>query len=394
LARLFLLVLVLFAPLAHADDHEGTGESRPGIQLFEERNAALKKLAKLALKDTQARIKESLKRRGIDAGALPPIQESYAILVGDFPRADLESDERYEQIRSQIREAALFLQNFFIDTLGQTDGLFQFFELEIGPKQEGSSEPAFQQKAKRLLLKLGKEVRTESELRADWDRGAQLPKSTYVSRAWPFVNPVGEFQTNVKDSLLKNAKKLAREIEELTAASEAPASEGPSPELAQTVRGLLERATQGSELPFAFDLSKLESLSHSQLTGLLKGWGKRLTDTRNVAELSEAVAEGVQASEQAAGSKVDVKIKGGWVAVGNYHNIRVQLGAASPETSNLVKIARPDQDIKADVEGGLVAVYTIDNVSVSVDLKNSIESLALMKTLQQLPSLNGLLKKK
>ncbi|NEO27198.1 MAG: hypothetical protein F6K03_09955 [Kamptonema sp. SIO4C4] len=284
----------------------------------------------------------------------------------------------------QIEATAEFLRDFHIGILGQRTTIFQLYEIEFLVSQN-SKKFTFDFSTGKLLIELPyRKLRWRSDylkypqLRQQWNEGKHLPKTSPVRRLWWLFNPIGEFRSNLKSTLFLAIQKRVLGIDKLLVRFGIQGNEGDSePEPSKVpdsfkegVLSYLKSAVDEEKLGFKLELL-LENYDDQGLIQLLKQFKDNLTSPQGLEEMVDVATFTLKDYLTQEQSNVNIRMFG-FVNVGNYHRIDVDLHLSSGYLQKYVEVIPRKADIKATLFG-FVNVYTIDDITVSPNLHSAVK---------------------
>ncbi len=369
-----------------------TAETSESFQAF------CHKYAYNALKTKDEKVREALVRRQIPLQKVRPLETSYQIeikLGGNISFSPLRN-----LISQQIDAAADFLGDFQIGILGQPTSLFQLYEIEF--LIDRHFKLTFDFCVGKLLVQLPywkikwlKQFLKSSQLRQRWDRGEHLHRFSSLRRLWWLLNPIGEFRSQLKSTLILAIQKSILGIDKLFSQygwveeKEKPLSlPEPTSPFPTSFRSaaLTYLKSVANEKKLGFSLEEgLKAEDESTLWQLLKQFKQNLTEPQQIEEIINVAALTLKETLSQEQSLVNPKMFG-LVNVGNYHRIDVELNLSTGDLKKYVEVIPRQAEFKP-VQFGLVNVYTIDDITVkpnSREVELDFETAALEKALQQL----------
>ncbi len=280
-----------------------------------------------------------------------------------------------EQIARQIESAAQFIFVHHKAVLGKPKGPFQIREIEICPKSTSKSDLNFN--AGKLIIGVpynlvqGYRPWTSDQLLSLWRQGAHLdPEDLVVNRwltrkklinLWSLFDPIGSFRLNIRQSYDQESQTLSQRLGQL----------GTSSSLDHWKNLLWGTSVDPRRIRIANDETLRKIWTEQKSGQLLQNYRCLVANPVTADDLSwgsQAVFEKWMGQRS---NNIDIKIKAGLVAVGNYHQIGVTLSTyqgAYYEYLNTQVGPTESTVLKAQVEGGLVAVFTVDDIKVDVAL--------------------------
>ena len=382
----------------HSDEKRQM-ETLKRAETSEDFQALCHEYAHNALKTKDEKVREALVRRQIPLQKVRGLETSYQIAIklgGNISFSPLRN-----LISQQIDAAADFLGDFQIGILGQPTSLFQLYEIEF--LIERDFKLTFDFCVGKLLVQLPywkikwlKQFLKSSELRQRWDRGEHLSRFSPSRRVWWLLNPIGEFRSHLKSTLILAIQKSILGIDKLFSqfalveekdrlVSE-PEPTPPVPtSFRQAALAYLKSVVNENKLGFSLE-SGLKTEEESTLWQLLKQFKENLTEPQQIEEIIDVAALTLQETLAQEQSQVAPKMFG-LVNVGNYHRIDVELNLSTGYLKKYVEVIPRQAEFKA-VQFGVVNVYTVDDITVKPNfhraLKLDFETAALEKALQQL----------
>lgn len=355
--------------------------------------------AQNSLKTQDREVREALVRRQIPPQKVRRLETSYDIIIKLGNNLNIQPIRKI--ILHQIDAAADFLRDFQIGILGQRTTLFQLYEIEFS--FDRNSKFTFDFSAGKLFIKLPywkaqwfSEYLKYTELRQLWTKGEHLPRLSPIRRVWWLFDPLGEFRSNLKSTLILAVQKQILGIDKLLirfGLLEAEENSEQSGKLSSSIPQSFKQGTIAylksaiDEKKLGFNLEfVLENQDENSLLKLLKQFQQNLTDPQQIEEIIDVAALTLQDTLRQEQSNVDIKMFG-LVNVGNYHRIDVDLNLSTGYLRKYVEIIPRKADIKA-IQFGLVNVYTIDDITVTPNFHSAIKldfkTAALEKALQEL----------
>lgn len=301
---------------------------------------------------------------------------------------DIWWNSHRDALRLQIESAAEFLFEFHKLMMGQSRGPFAINEIEICPKNV--TQTALSLSGRKLVLGIDDyEPMNSFEIKKRWDAGEHIfpeeksftsfftPKT--VSGIWLIFNPIGIVRTNLRNGLREQGSNLKSAIGKYLGL--------PTPNSAEIKNAVLKEIvnTQVNSTAFsqAPEILLQQVVSQEKLINFLKNWQCLAQNL----ELQETLAQGALSAVDLAlkdeKNEIDVSIKAGLVAVGNYHRIGVTFAANAGPYQKFISqpvFRSRSSKVTANVAGGLVSVFTIDDINVDVAV--TILSSSLNKSLQ------------
>lgn len=360
------------------------------------------------LSEQDQRVRESLHRRQITLSKILKLEDAYKISFDIGNNISLNFLE--SQLLKQIEVAADFIRDFQIGILGQRTGLFQLYEVEIAIDNQLRNTLVFA--AGKLSIHipycqsrfLGRYLQ-DQELKKLWNLGKHLAKNSPIRKLWWLFNPIGEFRSNLRTTLVLAAQKQILGIDKLVlkfgladlsdSDAQPPGNmtvEQTSSSFKDSVITFLKASVNEEKLGFNLELA-LQNQDDSTLVQLLSLYRENLTDSAQIEELIETSALSLQEVIHEEQSKLNLKMFG-FVNVGNYHRIDVALNLSSGYLKKYIEIVPRKTEIKA-LQFGFVNVYTIDDITVKPSFHSAIkinfETAALERSLRELSPQGSLL---
>ncbi len=281
----------------------------------------------------------------------------HCFFEGNFDR-DIYWNSHRDQVKQQLEYAARFLKDLHVAIGGDTNQAFVPLQIEICSAKMLGSEFRWQPGGKLEIgipysgIRGGAYVPlTPSQLMAKWTAGEMFigtdPVTSNLKKVWPIVNPMSTFRKGVVKKLKDWSSTLASYISSVGKSNVTA--------LNNLVRSSVDRSMLSYD-PFEA-IKKIES--EGQTENFLNQWKQFATDKENHEGL-------IAANMAAANEKIKVRNQAeGWlVAVANYHRIAVEGSVASGKFTRFLKVDEPrtvDIDLKCK---GMIAVCTIDDVTV------------------------------
>ena len=342
---------------------------------------------------------EALSRRQIPTQKIQPLDEVYQIYLTPGRNIPLKPIKRY--LLQQIEAAASFLRDFQISVLGQRTSIFQLHEIEF--RIEDRLGQAYQFESGKLLLKIPywqisafSRYLNEAKLKQIWHQGTHLTKKSAIRKYWWLINPIGEFRSNLRNVLILAAQKQILGLDKLLGKLDIIEGQKtttlipqsilpPRDNFHQTAITFLKKSTNEEKLGVNLEMM-LKDQNDELLTRLLELFRDNLQDPGQIEELIDVGTLSLQQALTQEKSQVDIKMFG-FVNVGNYHRIDVDLDWSAGHLKKYIEIVPRQVDVKA-MQWGFVNVYTIDDITVSPNLHNAMkidwETAALERSLNEL----------
>ncbi|NEO97532.1 MAG: hypothetical protein F6K58_02230 [Symploca sp. SIO2E9] len=344
---------------------------------------------------------ESLHRRQIPLSNISRLEDAYKISFEIANNISLNFIEN--QVLRQIEVAADFIRDFQIGILGQRTGIFQLYEIEIAIDHHLRKTLIFEAGKLSIYIPycqsrfIGRYLQYQ-ELKKLWNRGKHLAKDSPIRKLWWLFNPIGEFRSNLRATLVLAAQKQILGIDKFVlkfGLADLSDSDAQPPEnltldyksssFKDNVIAFLKASVNEEKLGLNLELA-LKDQDDSSLIKLLNLYRENLTDSAQIEELIETSALSLQEVIHEEKSKVNLKMFG-FVNVGNYHRIDVELNFSSGYLKKYVEIISRKAEVKA-IQFGFVNVYTIDDITVKPSfhgaIKVNFEAAALERALREL----------
>ena len=282
---------------------------------------------------------------------------THCFFEGSFDQ-DIYWNKHRDQVKEQIEFVARFLKDLHVAIGGDTKQAFVPTQVEICSQRKLGAEMRWQPGGKLEIglpystIRGGSYVPlTPSRLMEIWTAGDMFYGTDAVTanlkKVWPVVNPM----SSTRKSLVKNLKSWSSAlIQKIKSVDKGNASA-----LSGIVRSNVDKSMLNYDPLSA--LGKIEQAG--QTDSFLQLWSEFLTNREN--------HEGLIAANMAAASE-KIKVKNhaeGWlVSVANYHRIAVEGSVASGKFSKFLKVDDP-RTVEIDLKcKGMIAVCTIDDVTV------------------------------
>jgi len=361
--------------------------------------ATIREYAATALTNQDQELSASLQRRQIPPTKIKPLAVAYQISFKLSENIALNSIKN--QLLQQIDTAAYFLRDFHLGILGQRQGLFQIYEIEIVIEPKIKYSLKFE--AGRLSIQLPycqlkylNRYFKYQELKNRWHRGEHLAKFSPIRKVWWLFNPIGEFRSNLRATLWLTVQQHIFGIDQLLVKwglldlSEYPSlvqdhGQQKTQSFKDSTIAFLKASVNEEKLGVNLE-TILQNQDDATLEKLLSLFKKNLADSGQMEELIDTGIFMLQEVIQEEQSQVDIKMFG-FVNVGNYHRIDVVLNLSTGYLKKYVELIPRKAEVKA-VQLGFVNVYTIDDITVKPSfhsaMKIDFETAALERTLREL----------
>jgi len=340
------------------------------------------------LRSRNDEVKDALIRRNISPDKVPPLERAYGIVVKI--NDNLAVDRVRGGLEKQIDAIAQFLTTFHIGILGQPTRLMPLYEVELIVEKRRKLKLSFDLGTLTLYLPYGKlrsRYWNEADLKTAWHQGKHLknyyPRS--LRQLWWLFNPVGVFRFNLRSVVVLAIQKQILGIDRLLMQISAPEPEkqGNPSEFKSRAIAFLKQNIREDKLGIDLNIA-LNPYSDRALLQILKQYKENLRDPQNLEEILDAGSFILQDTLTKEQSRINIKMLG-FVNVGNYHRIDVELHLSFGYLRKYVQVIPRQTEVKA-LQLGFVNVYTIDDITVKPNLhtavKLDIETAALEKTLQ------------
>lgn len=283
-----------------------------------------------------------------------------------------------DQIARQIESAAHFIYVYHQMVYGRPRGPFAIREIEICPKSTVKSDLSFI--GGKLIIGVpytlvqGYRPWTSDELLKKWQGGEHLLQDgdifnklftkNKLRKIWTLFDPIGQVRLSLRQSFYDRARGLEGSLKLLSGQDS----------FGRWKQILWDHMLDSRRLRFAHDQALERLFAENKGGQLLKNWQCLAQNPSTAEDFSWGALSVFEDAFNSTNSQVDVTIKAGLVAVGNYHQIGVRLTVSQgpyEEYMPVSLLAPPTSttQIKADVQGGLVAVFTIDDIKVDVAMK-------------------------
>ncbi|MEC4894323.1 MAG: hypothetical protein SAL07_03000 [Oscillatoria sp. PMC 1051.18] len=345
---------------------------------------------KKVLSNFNAEIDAALTRRQVTSSKIVPLESVYEIYVTGEDEIDLNSIQAI--LKKQIEAVAKFLRDFHIAINGQRTSIFQLYEVEIQVKQAIKSNLSFS--AGKLLVQLPywqilifQCYLQNQELKKCWNQGKHLSRKSPIRRIWWWLNPLGEFRYNLRETLFQtgakqvtNIDKLLSNYKQIDVADEITKKDWQSHAIA-----LLQSTIDEDKL--GINVSEICSQQDEEtLARLLDLYQQNLTDPSYLETLIDTGINSIKEAISQEKSQINVKMFG-FVNVGNYHRIDVELNISPGNLKKYIELVPREVEIRA-VFWGFVNIYTVDDVTVNPNIQSSLqidlETAAFERSLQDL----------
>lgn len=369
----------------------------------EELGALFTEYAQDCLENQNHYLHQALSRRQIPPQKIQPLEEAYQIYITPGRNIPLKAIKRY--LIQQIEAAASFLRDFQIGVLGQRTSIFQLHEIEF--QIDDCLRQTYQFESGKLLLKIPywqisslSRYLNEQKLKQIWHQGVHFPKRSPVRKYWWLINPIGDFRSNLRNLLILAAQKQILGLDQLLAKLNLIEGQQsttitpqtilpPSADFRKTAITFLKKSAHEEKLGVNLELV-LKNHSDQLITRLLELFRDNLSDPGQIEELVDTGTLSLQQALTQEQSQIDIKMFG-FVNVGNYHRIDVDLNWSAGYLKKYIDIVPRQINVKA-MQWGFVNVYTIDDITVAPNLHNALkidfETAALEKALNELGLLN------
>ncbi len=287
---------------------------------------------------------------------------------------DIWWNDHRDQIRAQVESAAQFIFEFHKAMVGKNVGPFSIRELEICPQSVVKRE--LNLVGQKLVIGVpfnsvrgGYQVITSDQLLQRWRRGDHLVEEkkaftnvftrNKLTKIWMIFDPIGTLRNGLRQSIASNGQTVLRRLDTV----------GPNPELGNLKNGVIDTVVDKKRLKIATDANLDKLAQQGRLPLMLENWRCLVASLRMADDLSLGAIGTLDKAMRQDKNKVNVDIKAGLVAVGNYHQIGVTFGVADGVYSEYLEkpeVNSSDNEINVKVQAGLVSVFTIDDVKVDV----------------------------
>ena len=361
----------------------------------------LQNYANKRLTEKNNQVRHYLARRKVATEEIQPLQEVQRICLRFGENVSLKNIQKHLVL--QIDAAADFLCDFYIGILGQYTSIFYLHEVEIYVARNISYGFSFTSGTLSIQIpswqiSWRKPYGSYPKLKNAWNQGKQFPRFSPTRKVWWLLNPIGEFRSNLRSGLMLAIQRRILGIDELlvkfglseTEQQEIPVVREDSPSLGSGIIAFLKDLADEKKL--GVNLTKiLQGQTEDSLLKLVKVFEKNLANPQQLEEIIDAGVLSLQEVINKEDSQVDVKMWG-FVNVGNYHRIDVDLNISSGYGQKYIEVVPRKANVKA-VQFGFVNVYTIDDVTVKPNLHRLVnidfETAALERSLRELDLLPG-----
>ncbi|MCP4444467.1 MAG: hypothetical protein GY811_03870 [Myxococcales bacterium] len=354
----------------------------------EERIDDLNVYATKRLASYQCRVDTILAQRG-QVGAAD-VSKTYTMEVGSrelcfndgfgFADFDIDSQERYKDMKTQVDYAAEFLATLHGDADGRPVPFMQ--TLAICPK-EGFGEE-FSLSGGRLFVNvdfaqiIGNSFQTYDarDLLEAWDDGDHLhDQSDKIQLAWPFINPTGTFRTSMRRGTLKTLMRLAGKllnIREKLGGSDSGARSAVGDPGLEARRLIKENVSEGFLLDGEVSLrdtamDAVEAATDDELYCILTEWHGDVGDPERANLADQAGVAAMQGKIK----NLDIDVfQLGFLIHGNSHFIDVDLSGwftqGYGDLTRYVEVLENTKSVNI-VQIGIGLTYSLDDVNVGVE---------------------------
>ena len=363
----------------------------------------LAEYARGILKNRDQQVREALARRQVWTDKVLPLDEAYHIYFQPTKNLALKPIKKY--LISQIDAAADFLRDFQISVLGQRTSLFPLYEIEF--ELSDNLRYSYQFESGKFAVKIPywqvsslSRYLSAEKLKNIWHQGRHLQPKSPLYKYWWLVNPMGLFRSSLRSMLMVAIQKQLLSLDQLfvklgliegeqqttlTSLPSESALDKTDGSFQQTAITYLRKNAKEDKLGVNLELV-LRNQSEKIITNLLKRYKENLTNPDHIEELIDTGTLTLQETINQEQSQVDIKMFG-FVNVGNYHRIDVDLNLSAGYLKKYIEIVPRKADVKA-IQFGFVNVYTIDDITVTPNfhsaMKIDLETAALEKALQEL----------
>ncbi len=370
-------------------DNGGSGQTT-------ERIRSLNDYAQVKLASRQCDIDNTLDRRGELVPGAPNISDVYRVEVGSeeqclnggflFADYDLDTDERYEDMKQQVDMAVDFLARIHEDTGGVPTVLFD--RITICPKEFWGEEMALAGQTLYVNAAFsqfgGISTLDGRELRADlWSPGEHLNQfaaGDALKLVWPLLDPAGTVRSALRHGVAERVGDLVGKLADTLNGEDREGGEDTGGNAHLLKSALMISAIKEHVLdapgpegePSLKDkaLGLMASATDKQIGCVAEEWKAYVEEPQSWTSASEA---GVAALyKEAARNSLDVKVKqSGLIVVGNTHfvnvNLDIFLSSGYEQLERYVEVVEVEQNIEWE-QTGLIVVYTVDDIDISVNV--------------------------
>ncbi|MGB0452400.1 MAG: hypothetical protein ACPGJV_01695 [Bacteriovoracaceae bacterium] len=391
--------------------------------------------------DFQKRYQEELNSHAITD--VPKLSERFKISITGYGECffdnssfNIYSDKNiskgiYKSLKRQVESIADFLHSFAKSTMTEKYGLYFVNSVEICADFESELEsPQISYSSGTLRLTLPYDpaaflwtnfpsVTTLSaqDLLDEWNSGiaitGSLPEEMDslklkigASVLWKLVNPIGEFQRRLRQSLHNNAREKRETLQRVDYKNESHMSD-----IRSALKGKYIELNE--KLDLQFDPSSVDEMTSEDIESVMSLWVKNLNSNDTTYEATSAL---VRSMTQADDTTYDLDQSGANINVANYKRVGVvanlahsqyyqQLLHIVPNKKNFtIKQTAPEEKAKfstwfggelgAGLLGGLVGkiggeanvnIFLVDDVNVHANLyiADTVQSVALIKAVKE-----------
>jgi len=339
--------------------------STPSVSLADDAKT-LQSLDEYALKrfiDTKERVHEDLKVLDVDVAGLRPTEDSYSIHAERFTKKDLARSRSYDQMTRQVDEIVTFINKLYVAGQGDPDNL-TIRHVTLMPVSEVPGRRTLVQTGHTLTIGLprwwfyGFDVHSAEDLRDWFDRGVHLDKGSKLRKYWPYLNPVGNFRTQLHQSILKAGKVVGARLGDI---HKRFSKSNDRDALLSEIMEIIETESSLSPSEKEKLIKQLHEKSMKELLAFVSDWKSYIADPSNVRvdlELSDG--------------SIDQKTKSRFYnfSMGASHSntkrvwVTVRLSTGGTRRP-AVAPTRMEDDHKVVQVGLLWSVHTVDDIRVN-----------------------------
>ncbi len=350
------------------------------------------------LASRQCDIDNTLERRNELVAGAPNISEFYRVEVGSeeqclnggflFADYDLDSTERYEDMKQQVDMAVEFLARIHEDTGGVPTVLFD--RITICPKEFWGEEMSLAGQTLYVNAAFsqfgGIDTLDGRELRADlWSPGEHLNQfaaGDALKLVWPILDPAGTVRSALRHGVAERVGDLVGKLADTLNGEDSEGGEdtgaGGNAHLLKAVlmasaikdHVIDEPGPEGEPSLKDKALSLMASATDKQIGCVAEEWKAYVEAPETWTSASEA---GVAALyKEAARNSLNVNVKqDGFIVVGNTHfvnvNLDIFLSSGYEQLERYVEVVEVEQNIEWE-QTGFIVVYTVDDIDISVNV--------------------------
>lgn len=376
-------------------------EDEGQADLTAQRVASLNDYAEAALASRQCELETTLEHREVDVNQTVPLADAYRVVVGNeatclnggwlFARRNLNTEGRYDDMKTQVDNVVEFLKQLHEDTHGVPSAIFD--TVTICPSEVFGNKMELVGPTLYVNVPFtqfgGISTFDAQDLRADmWTPGKHLEvfeNGDKLKALWPLFDPGGTARYALRNGIAQRALGLLARLVGLDGLDVGAMRA----ELQQLAKENATDISPDENTPSlrARAQAFFVDATPEQLSCVASHWQKDLDDPEAWSQTSEAAVATVY--KETARNALNVNVKqDGWVVVGNTHfihvNLDIFLSGGYERLERYVEIEQVEQNITWE-QSGFVVVYTIDDidVNVSVSAVRSLQSASLDQALNR-----------